>query len=61
MIRARWWKVRARRAGPPTVRAWASMAAKSIPPDPAVATGLPSMAEAMVARWPVPRVHWSIE
>ena len=36
-IQARWWKVIARKAGPPTRRPWSSIARKSRPSLPVVA------------------------
>ena len=55
--RARWWKVIARRAGPPTVRACCTIAPKSRPPLPASAITAPVTAWCSGVPAPVPRTH----
>ncbi len=56
-IAARWWKVRPRKAGPPTVRAWCSMPWKSRPALLASATGSPVTAWYSVVPFPLPVTH----
>jgi len=58
MIRARSWNVSLRSAGPPTSLAWRSIAPKSRPPDPVVATGAPSIALG-ISTAPSPATHRS--